>query len=209
MERNETWDVIVAERSLLAARLSELGPASWDADSLCAGWRVRDVAAHLIAGPQLTWGALAGLLPQAWRGYNGLTLWDGRRRGSAPVADILAQYERWGPARRGPAVVTHRENLIDTLVHTQDMLRPLGIEHVPPARATAAAARWVEPTAFLLGGARVIRSVRMIATDADFDAGRRPVIEAPMIDLLMLRAGRAARSSAVTGPGRGRVRLTL
>src|SRR5579859_3441824 len=36
-----------AERERLAALLAELTPAQWDAPSLCAGWRVREVVAHM------------------------------------------------------------------------------------------------------------------------------------------------------------------
>lgn len=199
------WDVIVGERAALSSRLHGLTAAQWDHPTLCAGWRVRDVAAHVIAAPQLTWGELARLLPQVWRGYNGLTLWDGRRRGSAPVADILAQWERWTPVRRGPAVVTHRENLIDILVHTQDILRPLGIAYEPPAAAPGVAARACEAVAGLLGARRAVGGVRMVASDTDFDRGAGPLVEGPVVELLMLRAGRPAAWERLRGPGVGQL----
>ena len=41
---------IAAERTELAAMLDDLSPAQWDAPSLCAGWRVREVAAHMSMG---------------------------------------------------------------------------------------------------------------------------------------------------------------
>jgi len=40
-------DEIGAERAELAAVLSGLPDRSWDAPTLCAGWRVREVVAHL------------------------------------------------------------------------------------------------------------------------------------------------------------------
>ncbi len=36
-----------AERRRLAGLLAELTPAQWAASSLCAGWRVREVVAHI------------------------------------------------------------------------------------------------------------------------------------------------------------------
>ncbi|WP_244360941.1 maleylpyruvate isomerase family mycothiol-dependent enzyme [Microbispora triticiradicis] len=55
--------MIAAERRELADLLSGLPPQAWDAPSLCAGWRVREVVAHLTlpyrhSGPRV----LAGLV---------------------------------------------------------------------------------------------------------------------------------------------------
>jgi hypothetical protein len=41
---------LIAERRELLALCHGLGPAEWEAASLCAGWRVRDVVAHIIGG---------------------------------------------------------------------------------------------------------------------------------------------------------------
>src|SRR5215217_3960245 len=41
------WAAIDRQRLDLAALLDDLAPAEWEQPSLCAGWRVRDVAAHL------------------------------------------------------------------------------------------------------------------------------------------------------------------
>src|SRR5687767_11621744 len=38
---------IAAERTELADMLAGLSPHQWDAPSLCAGWRVREVMAHI------------------------------------------------------------------------------------------------------------------------------------------------------------------
>ena len=40
-------DFIAAERQALATELSGLAPEQWDAPTLCAGWRVREVTAHI------------------------------------------------------------------------------------------------------------------------------------------------------------------
>jgi uncharacterized protein (TIGR03083 family) len=47
MNRDEVWRAIDAERASLADLLDSLGEREWEVPSLCAGWRVRDVAAHL------------------------------------------------------------------------------------------------------------------------------------------------------------------
>ncbi len=47
------------ERADLAALLRSLTPEQWDAPSLCAGWRVRDVVAHVVSYEGLSAVALA------------------------------------------------------------------------------------------------------------------------------------------------------
>ncbi|CAL2068098.1 hypothetical protein GPN2_20416 [Streptomyces murinus] len=42
--------LIAAERRESANVFEELAPAQWDAPSLCAGWRVREVVAHMLTG---------------------------------------------------------------------------------------------------------------------------------------------------------------
>src|SRR6202012_3923605 len=41
------------ERGALASDLADLTPAQWDKASLCAGWTVRDIVAHLSATASL------------------------------------------------------------------------------------------------------------------------------------------------------------
>lgn len=47
MNRDEIWLAIDHERSTLADLLDDLSDQEWEVASLCSGWRVRDVAAHL------------------------------------------------------------------------------------------------------------------------------------------------------------------
>ena len=47
MNRDEVWQMIDDERLGLADFFDDLSAEEWETASLCAGWRVRDVAAHL------------------------------------------------------------------------------------------------------------------------------------------------------------------
>jgi uncharacterized protein (TIGR03083 family) len=202
MEREQVWDHTVAARRSLAATLASLTPEEWDHPSLCDGWRVRDVAAHVIMGPQLTWRRSAGLLPHLWRGYNGMNAHLGRHWGSRPVADILAQYEQYAGLRRGPAMVTYLEPLIDALVHTQDIVRPLGRRSEMPPEAAAVAAERARSLAFLMGpSTRAARRLRLVATDTDWSVGDGPTVAGRAGELLMLATGREPDWTQLTGEG--------
>ncbi len=48
------------ERADLADLLATLTPAQWDAPSLCSGWRVRDVVAHMFSYEELGGAGLVG-----------------------------------------------------------------------------------------------------------------------------------------------------
>ena len=197
MERDEVWKHTVDQRVALREVLRDLTAEEWEQPSLCEGWRVRDVAAHVISAPQLglvnTIRAMGGM----WRGYNGMILRDGRRRGSVPVADILAQYDEWAEVPKGPLTVTHVEPLIDAIVHTQDIVRPLGRTVQAPPEAAAVAADRVRTLAYLFGTRRLFSEVRMVATDTAWTRGTGRELRAPMTELLMLCTGRPMADATV------------
>ncbi len=47
MNRDDVWQTIDEERLSLADLFGSLSADEWETASLCTGWRVRDVAAHL------------------------------------------------------------------------------------------------------------------------------------------------------------------
>ena len=47
LARDTAPDWVAAERRDLASMLAGLTPEQWDAPSLCAGWRSREVIAHI------------------------------------------------------------------------------------------------------------------------------------------------------------------
>ncbi len=59
MNRGDVWRTIDGERLSLASFLDDLFAQEWETPSLCAGWRVRDVAAHLTLAQT---GVLPGML---------------------------------------------------------------------------------------------------------------------------------------------------
>jgi uncharacterized protein (TIGR03083 family) len=58
--RDQIWQVIDEQRLSLAGLLEQLSDEEWRQPSLCAGWTVRDVAAHLTL-QQL---GLGGVIPR-------------------------------------------------------------------------------------------------------------------------------------------------
>lgn len=66
MHRDQIWQAIDAQRTSLTNLLEHFAGDEWLQPSLCAGWTVRDVAAHLTL-QQLGPGAALGMMFK-WQG---------------------------------------------------------------------------------------------------------------------------------------------
>jgi uncharacterized protein (TIGR03083 family) len=201
VDKNELWRHIHAERAVLAEALAGISEAEWDHDSLCTGWTVKDVAAHVISNPQLGLRDVVAMgLRNPGRGYNAIIFREVKRLGSRQTpAGVLADFATYATATRHVPVTTTVEPLVDSLVHTQDILRPLGLRHDMPPDAAAVAADRVRLLGALAGWRRP--RVRLVASDVDWVRGRGPTVEGPMQELLMLSSGRAPDTSLLEGEG--------
>jgi uncharacterized protein (TIGR03083 family) len=188
------------ERADLAAFLATLSSQQWEAPTLCTGWRVRDVVAHVISYDNLSARSLLALAAQ------------GRFRLSKVNAAALAKYDTHSTEQllsllvgnlqpRGqPAALGGRAGLVETLIHHQDIRRALGQSRAIPAERLTPALR----TALIapdVGGLWRIRGLRLVATDLRFSAGTGPEVQGPAEALLMAIAGRHSAVSELSGPG--------
>lgn len=201
MDRTAVWDAVHQERSALADLLETLTPQEWEHPTLCPGWAVRDVAAHVISSPQF---GTADLVAALWRGrgdFDRAMYLDARARGRQPVASIVADYRRFDGSRHHPPGTTVREPLLDVLVHTQDIVLPLGRHHAMPPEAARTAADRVWSMPFPFRARRRLDGVALIATDVDWRAGSGPGVRGTMEALLLLLTGRTAALDRLEGPG--------
>lgn len=203
MDRDTLWGHIQTERRQLAETLGTLTEEQWAHDTLCAGWTVKDVAAHVISAPQLGMLKVTGLfLRNLGRGYNAMIFRETKRMSERlSTEEILADFETYAESRKHVATTTSVEPLLDALVHHQDIVRPLGLRHDMPPEAAAVAADRVRLLAFLMGTRRLVKSVRMVATDTEWARGKGPAIEGLMQELLMLCAGREPEMASLNGEG--------
>src|ERR1043165_143384 len=126
MDRDDVWTAIDDQRRRLIELLEDLSDREWCEPSLCQGWTVRDVAAH-VALQNTTWAAMPrGVVDMArFGGMNGAIQAMACRHAASPTDQIIGEIrERIGVWRPLPTV-TYRDTLIDYLVHTQDIAIPL------------------------------------------------------------------------------------
>jgi uncharacterized protein (TIGR03083 family) len=199
--RDQIWEHIHAERRALAAILATLSPDDWTAQSLCTGWTVKDVAAHIIMNVEF---GLRDSLRVAtkFRGSYAKIVFDEtiRQSEARPIAKILDDFERLDCSRRKAFGVPVGFPLVEILVHAQDLLQPLGRQHAMPPVAAACAADVLRPLDRIIS-VRPVRGVRLVATDVEWSAGKGPVVEGPMQQLLLGLAGRPVAFDQLAGEG--------
>lgn len=189
-----------AERTDLAAFLEKLRPEQWEEPSLCAGWTVRDLVAHVYS---LEGVGAVGLVRRFVAGR--LRLDRINEVGRAPLADatpddLVELAHRWVQPRGLTAAFHGRIALLDALIHQQDVRRPLDLPRVIPTdrlRCAIDFATWAPP----IGARPRIHGLTLTATDLDWATGHGPLVEGTGEALLLAMAGRAAVLPELSGPG--------
>ena len=93
----------------------------------------------------------------------------------------------------------------ETLVHAEDVRRPLGIAHQYPTDAVTRVIEFYAGSNLLIGGKRRVADLRP-GDDTTWSRGSGPTVEGPAIALLMATAGRRAALEELAGPGREMLR---
>jgi uncharacterized protein (TIGR03083 family) len=203
MDREQSWQVITQQRLGLAAMLEGLSDTEWEQPSLCVGWRVRDVAAHVAMAPQVP--GLGSMLADGIRArgsFHRLNHDVAVRHAARPTRDIVAELRAYAESRRLPVVTNCRNIGFDVLVHTQDIAIPLGLDYPMPSEAARAGAERVWTMRWPFWARRRLRGVRLVATDTDWSAGVGVELRGPIGMLLLLLTGRTTTALPhLSGPG--------
>ena len=136
MASSDVWSTIAAERRALASDLGSLPDAKWQTASLCDGWTVQDVLGHMTATAGLTPARFfAGLIGSGFS-FEKLQAKSVAQQTEGPPAETLARFEAIvGSTKHPPGPIDSW--LGETVLHAEDIRRPLGIQHTyPPAAVT-------------------------------------------------------------------------
>lgn len=201
MDTTDIWSTIAVERIRLARLLAGLTEPEWDTPSLCDGWRIRHVAAHVIMPATTSRPAMVLEMVRARGNFNRMVDTSARRSGDRPPADILADFHTHATSRRRPPGTTPLDPLMDTLVHSQDIAIPLERDHPMPVTAGVAVARHIHGRGFPFHAARRFAGVRFVATDAELELGTGREVRGPVTAIVLTLTGRTALLDRFTGPG--------
>jgi uncharacterized protein (TIGR03083 family) len=204
MHEDAVWAAVDHERVDLAGLLESLSDGEWERPSLCAGWRVRDVAAHLALAHTST-GRAAIDMVRAGGSLQRMIRDTAVRHAGVPRERVVAEIRAMAGSRRRAPGVSHLEPLLDVLVHGQDIALPLGRPRTMPVDAAAAAATrvWTLPwpmSATFRARTR-LRGLRLAATDAEWAVGEGDRVEGPIEALLLLLTGRTVALDRLSGAG--------
>ena len=208
ISEDDVWAAVDRERLDLADLFSGLDEQAWTRPSLCAGWTVRDVAAHLALA-HLSAGQVAVALVRAGGSVDRMVHDTARRHAVLPTGVLVEQLRAMVGSRRLAPGITPLEPLVDVLVHGQDVAIPLGIDRPVPVVAAAAAAtrvwtyRW--PLSRTFDARRRLAGLELVATDTAWSAGAGERVEGPVGALLLLLTGRRADLGRLTGAGAARL----
>ncbi len=199
----DVWPLVHAERHALIADLEGLSDEQWRTPSLCDGWTVHDVAAHLVGNANAV--SIPGLVVAVVRArfsFDRMNQQDAaRERGDGP-AYTLRRLREVADLTEAPPFVPLDVRVVEEVVHGEDVRRPLGLQHDYPVEALKAALENQVRTKVSIGGGRErVAGVRLRATDADVAIGDGPEVTGPLVSLLLAVSGRPAARADLSGPG--------
>jgi uncharacterized protein (TIGR03083 family) len=192
------------ENADFSAFLHTLAAEDWEQPSLCAGWRVRDVVGHILYGNELKLWTLPYRLgrfgfssDRSGRHYS-----IARADGRSP-AQLVSDFDHRNPWAGTSWVFPDRLNLLDRLVHHQDIRRALGRPREVPRERTEPLLPLLPTLGTVFRSKKRMKGLRFDATDSDWswgDAGA-PLVQGPSEAIVMATLGRGNALGDCEGDG--------
>jgi uncharacterized protein (TIGR03083 family) len=184
-------DMIAAQRGELAAVLGELPAGRWDAPTLCAGWRVREVVAHITMPFRYSAPRFMVELARSRGKFNQMADRVARRDAASLSGAELAEAVRsnvghpWKPPGGG-----FEGALAHDVIHGLDITVPLGLPFTVPEERL----RRVLPASLAERSVRYfgteLSGIELRATDLDWTLGSGAPLTGAAQDLLLVLCGR-------------------
>jgi len=201
MDVEAIWTVTETQRRSLADLLAGLSPSEWAVHSLCAGWTVKDVAAHLALSTVGIREAVPALLRARGNFDTMISQTALAKAASSTPEELVADLRRIATSRRHPPGTKPVDPMVDILVHGQDIARPLGLDRPVPTDAAAVAATHVWRKSFPYGARKRFTGLRFEATDAPIALGDGTLARGPVAAVLLVISGRTTALGELSGPG--------
>jgi uncharacterized protein (TIGR03083 family) len=198
------------ERLALADLFASLDETELDTPSLCAGWSVGDVLAHLVT-PYLV--SPARVVGEAIR----------RRGFAAAMVAVLGEVHGHSFDEQVEALRAHADRpfvppllglgapLTDAVVHGEDARVPLGRERDVPGQHLRAVldfgTSWRASPVFIPRGR--LSGLRLVATDLDWSHGSGDEVRGPAVQLVRSLYGRIGAATGIEGPGAATLRARV
>ncbi|MEU6716215.1 maleylpyruvate isomerase family mycothiol-dependent enzyme [Nonomuraea sp. NPDC046802] len=194
------WPLVHAERAALADDLADLTDEQWATPSLCTGLTVREVLAHLTSGASLNgvrW--LAGVIRCRFDFDKQVAMRLAEQLG-ATAAETHDRFRRVITSTTKPPLPV-MAMLGETIVHAEDIRRPLDIRHDYPIETLTRVAEYYQGSDLVVAAKRRIAGLRLVADDGPFTTGSGPLVSGTTLALVMATTGRSAYCDELDGEG--------
>jgi uncharacterized protein (TIGR03083 family) len=201
VNREYVFAAVANERRQIANLVDRLSDAELATPSLCTGWDVKTVAAHVLS--TVDDGLSVFMRLAARRGSLARAIDElARRRAQLPAAEIAASLRRIADRPISPPLFGPLDPLADVLVHSGDMRIALRVPFDPDPHLAALALDFLTgpwPFGFVPLGR--LRGISLRGTDIGRVWGKGAEICGPAAALMMAVGGRAALLDTLNGPG--------
>lgn len=196
--------LVAAGRRAFADLVSSLDEPRLSEPTLCSGWDVRTLTAHMLLPFEVSFARFA-MTSLRHRGDTARTV-DAvtRRIARRPFPELVASLRAHAEDEVAPTRVGPEAQLVETAVHLRDVARPLGLSaDVPLEHWTAILEHLVSPRVApgIMPRSRPV-GLSLQATDVAWGHGKGPVLAGPAEALAMALTGRGVALEDLTGPGR-------
>ena len=199
---DDYWSAVSQLRLAVADLLETLTPEEWERPSLCAGWRVRDVAGHLSLVPTITTWDMVRAAPRGRFNPHHVNTLLARQYADRPTRAIVERIREHAGERRTARVLDVRDSLFDVVVHSQDIALPLGRAVDVPVESVVRGLDRVWEMGWPFRARTRLAGLELRATDAEWRRGTGRVVAGPALALLLLLTGRTeAAIPSLTGDG--------
>ncbi|WP_436757834.1 maleylpyruvate isomerase family mycothiol-dependent enzyme [Streptosporangium sp. V21-05] len=197
---SEVRKAIAAERRDLADVLTGLPERRWDEPTLCAGWRVREVVAHMTMPFHYSTPRFVIEMLRSRGNFARMADRCARRDAAALSSGELAALMRdnadfaWKPPGGGfEGALTHE------VIHGLDFTLPLGLDrHVPEDRLRIVLGGFEAEKSLKFFGVD-IRGIEMRADDVDWSIGDGTPVYGAAQDLVLVLCGRKLPEGRLRG----------
>ena len=195
------WPTVHNERQKLIRELESLTPEQWAQPSLCPGWDIHDVLAHLVDTAKTTRLSFVRRLIAARFDFDKDTAKGVIRERAATPEATLAEFRRIREATKTPPAAL-ATRLVEAIVHGEDIRRSLGITGTYPIESIDAALRYQLKTGASLGGGKErAAGFRLQASDSRCAYGTGAEVKGTSLALLMAISGRPVNREDFSGDG--------
>ena len=200
-DRSVIWQAVHEERRRLVSDLEGITLEQWQTPSLCPGWSVHDVVAHLIDSAVTTRLGFVRQMVTARFDFDRAND-DGvaKHKAIEPVETLDAFRTVVNRTDRPPGPLATR--LVEAYVHGEDIRRPLGIHGDYPGEHVMTALEHMARTGAGFGGGKErVRGLRLSPLPLGQAIGKGPDGRGNASAWLLAAAGRPTGSEELTGDG--------